>query len=111
MTESLIAWTTICVFITLAAALDGLRRLRHRRDRPYNVTEWRAGMRKLDTVKPMASRIEGKPPENIYKPPETRRDAADDVRAVKGAARPRRGRCVLPSSIVDEIEQIGKGRG
>lgn len=61
MTAQTIAWIGIAALGSLTVALECLRRYLVRRNRPLTATEWLERMRKLDTVRPMASRIEGKP--------------------------------------------------
>ena len=61
MTAETIAWIGIAAFGSLTVAAECLRRYLEKRNRPYTASEWLERMRKLDTVKPMARRIEGKP--------------------------------------------------
>ena len=61
MSTQTIAWIGIATLSCLTVALECLRRYLERRNRPYSVSEWLDRMRKLDTAKPMARRIEGKP--------------------------------------------------
>ena len=99
MSQLQIAWSVIGFLVVLAALLDWLRI----RNRQYTSSEWLAKMRELPSLPPPRRTQEGKPRENILKSPES---LPGVVGAGKPAARPRRGRCVVPKGIQEQIDEL-----
>ncbi len=60
MSAQTIAQYALAALFAVALLAECLRQYLVRRNRPLTASEWLEEMRKLDTVRPMASRIEGK---------------------------------------------------
>jgi hypothetical protein len=81
MSAQTIAWACIAGAVAVTVALEALRRYIARRNDPLTASEWLELMRKLDTVKKMASRIEGKP--GVARAPKRKRERLALVKPIR----------------------------
>ena len=81
MSAQTIAQYALAALFAVALLAECLRRYLVRRNRPLTASEWLAEMRKLDTVKPMARRIEGKP--GIAHAPKRKRERMALVKPIR----------------------------